>query len=71
VLLAEDDPMIPAQDLARLAPSSHLIVVRTRHGGHCGFVERITTPSFADRFVVAQFDRRRRETPTGLAGSIG
>jgi predicted alpha/beta-fold hydrolase len=54
--------MIPAEDLARLAPSPHLTIVRTRHGGHCGFVERINAPSFADRFVVAQFDRFRRET---------
>jgi len=71
VLLAEDDPMIPAEDLVRLAPSPHLTVVRTRHGGHCGFIERINAPSFADRFVVAQFDRFRRETSTRLAGSIG
>jgi len=57
VLLAEDDPMIPAADLARLAPSPLLTVVRTRHGGHCGFVERLNRPSFADRLVVAHFDR--------------
>jgi predicted alpha/beta-fold hydrolase len=58
VLLAEDDPMIPAGDLARLAPSPYLSVVRTRHGGHCGFVDGLNGPSFADRFVVAQFDGR-------------
>lgn len=57
VLLAEDDPMIPAADLARLAPSPQLTVVRTRHGGHCGFVEQLSGPSFADRFVVSQFGR--------------
>jgi hypothetical protein len=57
VLLAEDDPMIPAADLARLAPSPYLTVVRTRHGGHCGFLEQLNGPSFADRFVVAHFDR--------------
>jgi uncharacterized protein len=57
VLLAEDDPMIPAADLVRLAPSPHLCVVRTRHGGHCGFLERLNGPSFADRFVVAHFER--------------
>jgi uncharacterized protein len=57
VLLAEDDPMIPAADLVRLAPSPHLTVVRTRHGGHCGFFEQLKGPSFADRFVAAHFDR--------------
>ena len=49
--------MIPAADLVRLAPSPHLTVVRTRHGGHCGFLEQLNGPSFADRFVAAQFDR--------------
>lgn len=63
VLLAEDDPMIPAGDLVRLAPSPLLTMVRTRHGGHCGFVERLNGPSFADRLVLAQFDRFERETP--------
>src|SRR3984885_12011527 len=57
VLLAEDDPMIPAADLVRLAPSPPLCVVRTRPGGHCGFLERPNGPSFADRFVVAHFER--------------
>jgi predicted alpha/beta-fold hydrolase len=63
VLLADDDPMIPAADLARLAPSPLLSVVRTRHGGHCGFVERLAGASFADRFVVAHFDGVEGETP--------
>jgi len=60
VLLADDDPMIPAADLVRLAPSPLLTVVRTRHGGHCGFVERLNGPSFADQLVVAHFDRFAR-----------
>lgn len=57
LLLAEDDPMIPAADLARLAPSPLLTIVRTRYGGHCGFVDRLNAPSFADRLVLDQFDR--------------
>ncbi len=56
LLLADDDPMIPAADLARLARSPRLAVVRTRHGGHCGFVEHLSRPSYADRFVVEQFE---------------
>ncbi len=57
ILLAEDDPMIPADDLVHLAPSPLLTVNRTRYGGHCGFVERLNGPSYADRFVVAEFER--------------
>lgn len=61
VLAAEDDPMIPAADLARLAPSPLLTIVRTQHGGHCGFADRLNGPSFADRLVVAEFERFERE----------
>jgi uncharacterized protein len=61
IVLAEDDPMIPAADLTRLARSPLLTVVRTRYGGHCGFMEQLNGPSFADQFVVAQFERFARE----------
>jgi predicted alpha/beta-fold hydrolase len=57
ILLAEDDPMIPAADLARLARSPFLTVLRTRNGGHCGFMEQLNGPSFADQFVLNQFER--------------
>jgi predicted alpha/beta-fold hydrolase len=30
--------------------------VRTRHGGHCGFIDRPGRPSFADRFTLEAFD---------------
>ena len=60
LLLAEDDPMIPATDLSRLARSPRLTVLSTRHGGHCGFVAQLNAPSFADQFVVTQFDRFAR-----------
>ena len=56
ILTAADDPIIPAGDLERLAPSPRLEIVRTPHGGHCGFVERPGRPSFADRFVLESFD---------------
>jgi len=52
--------MIPAADLAKLAPSPHLSIVRTRHGGHCGFVDHLNGPSFADRLVAEHFKRFER-----------
>ena len=57
VLLAEDDPIVPAADLARLAASPLLTVVRTRYGGHCGFTSSVSGPSVADQFVLQQFER--------------
>ena len=71
LLLAEDDPMIPAADLARLARSPLLTVLRTRHGGHCGFMEQLRGPSFADQFVVDQFERFARDDAAPLPSSRG
>ena len=57
LLLAEDDPMIPAAGLARLAHPEGLEILQTRFGGHCGFIDRLRAPSFADRWIVEQFER--------------
>jgi hypothetical protein len=61
VLLASDDPMIPADDLRRLAASSRLWIVRTRYGGHCGFIDSWGGASYADRFMLEQFQQFERE----------
>ena len=53
ILSALDDPIIPAHDLARLAPSRALSVVTTRRGGHCGFLDRFSGESWSDRRVYA------------------
>ncbi len=37
IIAAEDDPIIPATDLDRLARPPALEITRTRFGGHCGF----------------------------------
>ena len=63
VLLAEDDPIVPAADLSRLAASPRLSVVRTRYGGHCGFAAGVAGPSAADLFVLREFERFEREAP--------
>lgn len=55
LLCAADDPIIPAGDLARLATHPLLEVTSLPNGGHCGFVERLGGPSFADRYVLARF----------------
>ena len=67
ILLAEDDPMIPVADLARLARSPRLTILRTRYGGHCGFVEQLNGPSFADQFVVAQFERFAQDRAASIS----
>ena len=60
ILTAKDDPIIPAEDLKRLAPSPRLRVHVTEHGGHTGFLERLGRPSWANRFVLATMDAAAR-----------
>ena len=32
-------------------------IVRTRYGGHCGFVDYLSGPSFADRYMLEEFEQ--------------
>jgi predicted alpha/beta-fold hydrolase len=57
ILAAADDPIIPADDLARLARPPQLRLHCEPHGGHCGFIDSLGGPSFADRFVLRAFQR--------------
>ena len=54
LLTAADDPIIPMADLERLAPSSLLRIRITEHGGHCGFVDQLSGPGYAERFIARQ-----------------
>jgi predicted alpha/beta-fold hydrolase len=53
VILAEDDPIIPVHDVRFLAQSPHLKITTVKHGGHCGFMDRLHTESWLDRNVAA------------------
>jgi uncharacterized protein len=57
VLLAEDDPLVPIEQLAELPLPASVQLQRTRYGGHCGFVERVRSATLAERFVLEQFAR--------------
>lgn len=57
IISAIDDPIIPARDLARLAVSSRLTITTTSHGGHCGFLDSLGGPTWADREVHATLAR--------------
>lgn len=56
LITALDDPIIPARDLERLAPTAALRLVVTRRGGHCGFLERPTAWTWAERRAAAELD---------------
>ena len=51
-----DDPIIPAGGLERLARLPTLRVVLTRFGGHCGFLDRLTGPTWVERRILTELD---------------
>ena len=57
IITALDDPIIPAADLERLAQSPALRVITTRHGGHCGFLQRLRSATWAERRAAAELDQ--------------
>jgi len=54
VITSLDDPIIPAGGLERLARPPSLRIVVTRFGGHCGFLDRLTGPTWVERRVLAE-----------------
>jgi uncharacterized protein len=56
IITSLDDPIIPAHSLQRLARPASLQLTVTRHGGHCGFLERLSGPSWVERRIVEEFD---------------
>ncbi|HTT03086.1 MAG TPA: alpha/beta fold hydrolase [Steroidobacteraceae bacterium] len=56
IIAAQDDPIIPARDLVRLAPVRTLRVILTRRGGHCGFVRRLFSWTWAERRAAEELD---------------
>lgn len=53
IIAAGDDPIIPAEDLARLARPPALEVTCTSFGGHCGFYEGQRGSTWIEREVLA------------------
>ena len=56
IITSLDDPIIPAHSLQRLARAASLQLTVTRHGGHCGFLERLSGPSWVERRIVEDFE---------------
>jgi hypothetical protein len=69
LLLADDDPIIPVADHARLAATPLLEVTRTAHGGHCGFIAGLAGGSWADGFACAQFARALQARGVAVPGA--
>ena len=48
LIAAEDDPIIPVDDLNRIDPVETLQIETYRHGGHCGFIETLSARSWVE-----------------------
>jgi len=59
IIAAADDPMIPADDLARIAHSPQLRISLSPHGGHCGFVTRMRGPGWIAEEIVRELEAGR------------
>ena len=55
IIAATDDPIISIDGLSRLARPSPLVVDAQPFGGHCGFLESLHGPSWADHRVADWF----------------
>jgi predicted alpha/beta-fold hydrolase len=69
VLLADDDPVIPVADVARLAPVPALRITRSRFGGHCGFLTSWSLRSWLDVFVARGLALTAPESRSPATGS--
>jgi predicted alpha/beta-fold hydrolase len=63
IITSLDDPIIPAQSLERLANPDALQLTVTRHGGHCGFLERLSGPSWVEQKIVEEFESGAASAP--------
>lgn len=57
LITAEDDPMIHAVDLGRVARPESLELTVTPRGGHCGYMDALRGPSWIDRRIAYEFER--------------
>ena len=48
LIAAEDDPIIPVSDIARIDANPQLHIEISPDGGHCGFLENLAAHSFVE-----------------------
>ncbi|HKT72584.1 MAG TPA: alpha/beta fold hydrolase [Steroidobacteraceae bacterium] len=59
IITSLDDPIIPVRGLQRLGKQATLRLTVTRRGGHCGFLERLSGPSWVERQIISDFAAAR------------
>lgn len=67
LLVAEDDPVIPVEALARIPTTPALTIRRSRFGGHCGFVADFRLRTWLDDYLLAAFGDSPDRLPDRVA----
>jgi len=60
LIAAEDDPIIPIADLARIEPIENLHIETCSYGGHCGFIQNLAAHSWAETRIQQLLQRHSR-----------
>jgi predicted alpha/beta-fold hydrolase len=71
ILISLDDPIIPAGGLARLARPAALSITVARYGGHCGFFQQLTGPTWTERRILAELGSGGGPKPAPGATGVG
>jgi len=53
IITSLDDPVVPAEHLNEISISSHGRIMRLKYGGHNGFFDSLTGPTWYDRYIVS------------------
>lgn len=56
MLLAKDDPIIRHSGTENMQHSQQLEIIKSEHGGHCGFLKNAQLNSWSDDFLLQQFN---------------
>lgn len=57
IIAAEDDPIIPVDDLSRIDAPESLKIETSRYGGHCGFIENLAARSWVEDRLLALLEQ--------------
>lgn len=60
IIASMDDPVIPAEDLARVARPTCLCIEKQRYGGHCGFIPDFRMESWINKRLEALFQTKEK-----------
>ncbi|GJM08691.1 MAG: alpha/beta hydrolase [Lysobacteraceae bacterium] len=56
IISAADDPVVPTSDLDLLPQIPNLDLIKTRYGGHCGFLDTFSVHSWIEPQIVRLFE---------------